>query len=239
MKTYYRDSRKLNSAYSKLHSEKGASITFALLLFLVCAVLSAVILVAGTTASGRMSNIAETDQCYYSVTSAAELIKDRLDGQTVSVINNTVIDKPMDTIMEYDVYYDDADVKTEADEDIEPKTSDGSGTAIKASDFTVKLAESYINKGEGAALETTFTLSSSPKKDELEVSIKENMDSQGNVEFTIYNTNNKNYIMKLQFAIQEKICNPPNADPDNLPADSNNKEISWHLTDMESAYDAE
>ena len=59
----------------KLNSRKGASITFALLLFLVCAVLSSVIIVAATAASGRMSKIAETDQRYYAVTSAAELLK--------------------------------------------------------------------------------------------------------------------------------------------------------------------
>ena len=62
----------------KLRSQYGASITFALLLFLVCAVLCSVIIVAATTASGRMSNLAEMDQRYYAVTSAAELMKELL-----------------------------------------------------------------------------------------------------------------------------------------------------------------
>ena len=72
----------------KLRSRRGASITFALLLFLVCAVLSSVIIVAASTASGRMSKLAETDRRYYAVTSAAELMKDLLK-QPVSIVKRT------------------------------------------------------------------------------------------------------------------------------------------------------
>lgn len=64
-----------NRIKDKLRSQMGASITFALLLFLVCAVLSSVIIVAATTVSGRMAGIAEMDQRYYSVTSASQLMK--------------------------------------------------------------------------------------------------------------------------------------------------------------------
>lgn len=69
----------------KLRSDKGASITFALLIFLVCAVISSVVLVAATASSGRISNQAETDQRYYSVTSAAELLKELIGGSKASV----------------------------------------------------------------------------------------------------------------------------------------------------------
>ena len=70
----------------KLRSEKGASITFALLLFLVCAMVSSVVIVAATTASGRMSNLAEIDQRYYAVSSAAELLGATLNGKSVKVV---------------------------------------------------------------------------------------------------------------------------------------------------------
>ena len=69
----------------KLRSETGASITFALLLFLVCSVVSIVVVVAGSAAAGRMSQRAETDQRYYAVTSAAELLCDDFKGKTVVV----------------------------------------------------------------------------------------------------------------------------------------------------------
>ena len=60
---------------NKLKTQKGASITFALLLFLVCAVISSVVIVAATTAAGRMSQLPQMDQRYYAVTSAANLLK--------------------------------------------------------------------------------------------------------------------------------------------------------------------
>lgn len=70
----------------KLKSETGASITFALLLFLVCAMVSSVVIVAATTAGGRMSNLPDIDQRYYAVSSAAELLGKALDGQVVTVV---------------------------------------------------------------------------------------------------------------------------------------------------------
>ena len=61
---------------NKIRSRRGASLTFALLLFLVCAVVGSVVLVAGTAASRRLIQIAEMDQRYYSVNSAARLLID-------------------------------------------------------------------------------------------------------------------------------------------------------------------
>lgn len=72
----------------KLDSEKGASILFALLLFLVCAVLSAVILTAATASTGRISGMADTDSRYYAVSSAARLVSDELAGGSVTVLRN-------------------------------------------------------------------------------------------------------------------------------------------------------
>ena len=72
----------------KLNSQKGASITFALLLFLVCAVISSIVIAAGSAAAGRMSGLARMDRRYYAVTSAAELLVDQIDGKTVSVVSN-------------------------------------------------------------------------------------------------------------------------------------------------------
>lgn len=78
---------------AKLKSQRGASITYGLLLFLICAVLSSVILVAATAAAGRISNLAETDQRYYSVTSAAELIKQVLEKQESTIVKNELYSK--------------------------------------------------------------------------------------------------------------------------------------------------
>jgi len=75
----------MNAMKNKIKSQKGASITFALLLFLVCSVVSIVVVVAGSAAAGRMSQRAETDQRYYAVTSAVELLCDDFKGMKVTV----------------------------------------------------------------------------------------------------------------------------------------------------------
>ena len=69
------------AVHNKICSRKGASITFALLAFLVCAVVGSVVLSAAITTSGRASGIAEMDQRYYAVSSAAQLFRDALDKQ--------------------------------------------------------------------------------------------------------------------------------------------------------------
>lgn len=74
---------------NKFRDERGASMSAALLLFLVCAVVASIIIAAGSTAAGRISNLAKSDQLYYSLTSAAQLVRDELDnegaGQPVTV----------------------------------------------------------------------------------------------------------------------------------------------------------
>ena len=74
--------RKINSV---LRSQTGASITFALLLFLLCSIIGALVITAGTAAAGRMSHLAEMDQRYYSVSSAARFLADELDGGSVKI----------------------------------------------------------------------------------------------------------------------------------------------------------
>ncbi len=74
----------MRAIHTKLRSERGASITFALLLFLVCAVVASVVLTAGTAASGRLSQQAESDRRYYSVSSAARLLQTEIESTAVT-----------------------------------------------------------------------------------------------------------------------------------------------------------
>ena len=73
----------------KACSQRGASITFALLLFLVCAIISSIVIVAATAVGGRASRMAEMDQRYYAVNSAAELLRDVLEAPTVTITTGT------------------------------------------------------------------------------------------------------------------------------------------------------
>ena len=64
----------------KLRSSRGASITYALLIFLVCAVVSSIVIVSASTAGGRMSGLKETDQRYYAAVGAARTLRNIFEG---------------------------------------------------------------------------------------------------------------------------------------------------------------
>ena len=86
-----------------LRSRTGASITFALLLFLVCAVVGALVLTAGSAAAGRVSNLAQSDQRYYSVSSAAGLLAQELSGKTVKIVQERAVTTEVTTIYKVDL----------------------------------------------------------------------------------------------------------------------------------------
>ena len=71
---------------AKLNSEHGAALTYALLCFLVCAVVGSVILTAATAAAGRFAGLTESDRRYYAVSSAARLLEDSFQDKKTVVI---------------------------------------------------------------------------------------------------------------------------------------------------------
>ena len=75
----------MNAVQRKLHDRSGATLTVALLFFIMCAAAGSVILAAATTSTGRLSELQASDQNYYAVVSAAKLIRDEIDGQTIGV----------------------------------------------------------------------------------------------------------------------------------------------------------
>lgn len=75
----------MNEVQRKLHDRSGATLTVALLFFIMCAAAGSVILAAATTSTGRLSQLQASDQNYYAVVSAAKLIRDEIDGQTIAV----------------------------------------------------------------------------------------------------------------------------------------------------------
>ena len=86
----------------KLKSENGASISFALLLFLVCATAGAVVLAAGTAAAGRLSQMVNMDKRYYSASSAASLLANEIKGKEVTIVRS--LEEVVVTTTEYDEY---------------------------------------------------------------------------------------------------------------------------------------
>lgn len=76
-----------NNILARIKSERGASLSVALLLILVCVAISASVLAASTAAVGRFAERGSADQRYYSAISAAGLFKDSLgeDGELTLV----------------------------------------------------------------------------------------------------------------------------------------------------------
>ncbi len=158
----------------KVASRRGASITFALLLFLVCAVVSSVVIVASTAAAGRMSRMAEMDQRYYAVTSAAELLCEDIAGKTATVVVTTT---------------------TQVAEGATPTvsvptipTDESSGSAL-ADDAAVQLITLRGQTGELASTSVvkTYNLATRETDDPLKCTVKETINKDGTLVLNIKN----------------------------------------------------
>ena len=64
----------------KMQSQRGASLSMALMLTLVVTTVAAVALTAATAVSGRYSQLEDMDRSYYNVTSAARMFWDEMGG---------------------------------------------------------------------------------------------------------------------------------------------------------------
>ena len=167
----------------KLKSQNGASISFALLLFLVCAVLSSAVIVAGTAAAGRLSRLAEADQRYYAVTSAAGLLSRDIGGRTVTVEYSKKTGKV---------------------------TPAGSPTIL--SDASEKLVEALSSTDEDAAdkvLQRTFQLTPDTNiaNAQLACVIKETLQRDGMLLFDVSNTSGGSggvYTLRVVFSSKMK-----------------------------------
>ena len=73
----------------KMHSQRGASLSVVLLLFLVCITVSSIVLAAATAAAGRQSDLTLADRRYYNVLSAQELLWDELENTSVEITRQT------------------------------------------------------------------------------------------------------------------------------------------------------
>lgn len=169
---------------NKIRSRRGASLTFALLLFLVCAVVGSVVLVAGMAASRRLIQIAEMDQRYYSVNSAARLLIDLMGENHEIRTEKKTVGSETKTI-----YYID-------------------GTEEKDFDLTqwnYKLALGIVKQIEADTAEETalsFTLGPEtvPEGAKLNVNITATLTGSDHVEFVVKSSeNSERYQITLRF----------------------------------------
>lgn len=113
----------MNAVQRKLQDRSGATLTVALLFFIMCAAAGSVILAAATTSTGRLAELQASDQNYYAVVSAAKLIRDEIDGETISVGQT--------------------ETKTVTTTRTEKKETDASGAEVTVVEETTKTEYSY------------------------------------------------------------------------------------------------
>jgi len=65
-------------------AQRGAALSIALLLLLICALLTSAVIAAMSAVGGQPLNLAKRDQHYYSATSAVKLLKDEIDNTSVT-----------------------------------------------------------------------------------------------------------------------------------------------------------
>lgn len=183
----------MQTIQKKLSSRRGASLTFALLIFLVCAVVGSVVLTAGTAAAGRMSKITEMDQRYYSVNSASKLLIDMIDGKTVTIIET----KPKGT---GNRTYEYEDGKEYRDDSFDSIVKEAADYYIK----NVAVSGGFVRKGLGRyALALTVG-----ENTDLNAVMNEEIKDDGSMVLTVENAVSDKqkdvYAMELSFSADIK-----------------------------------
>lgn len=215
----------------------------------MCASLSALILVAGTTAAGRISNIAETDQSYYAVTSAADLVVDMMDGDdnAVSVFevngNPVSFDKPMYQIRNEDIGME-ADPTDAIPEDdnadyVSEDSAETTDTVSTNNDMKTVLAMACAGvEGYGEGTKWTVKVAGN---DDMNVTIEPKMDDDHNLTLWVYNNKTSKKYQPFKLALQFKTTSADKNPPITVHEDyniTNSHEVKWSLARMVSSYDA-
>lgn len=207
---------------TKLNSQRGASITFALLLFLVCAVVGSVVLTAGTAAAGRMSKLAEMDQRYYSVTSAARLMRNMVEGESVTIVKTT----PTETAS-----------ANSGDPTTQPSTITLNGRTIvpPVSFETIAQDAAYSYAVLKSGNTRTLTLSVAGH-DELKVTVTETLATDGTLTFLITSASGTGeYALKETFTADVSTVLGTN---EYLKTTTETTRISWKFADLKTVTEA-
>ena len=210
----------MNMIKNKLNSQKGASITWALLIFMVCAVVGSAVLVAGTTASGRMSKLTENDQRYYAVTSTSAFLRDVL-AKKVTVVRTANMSDPDSP--EYTIVYSTASDYEPGDNTVKKLVMDlmqwhsdvvttNSDETVVITPYTTPSASEFWNKdtidfGDSDSPTITLALSETETTGDMSTAIATVSPFQfdkdnGSVTITV---SKNNYAMQLDFMLERSV----------------------------------
>lgn len=76
----------MNQITKKLNSKRGVTVIFGLVFFLFCAIVGGIVLSSAYSSAGRMSHMRDEQQAYLTVSSAAQLVRDELEGMSFTAV---------------------------------------------------------------------------------------------------------------------------------------------------------
>lgn len=182
----------------KLKSDRGVSLSVALLFFLVCAILASMLIAAATAANGRAASVIESRQDDSAAVSGARLIADQLQKDVVIIVETAEIDKDGKTTIKDPTYYETqdragAEEKTSLADFIEPKDVTKLADSSVLSASIQMMYSSYLknisNKSEdfsNVSLAKTGSVSNlEPVTSDMQISVDSEADLTADAAYTL------------------------------------------------------
>jgi hypothetical protein len=182
----------------KLKSDRGVSLSVALLFFLVCAILASMLIAAATAANGRAASVIESRQDDSAAVSGARLIADQLQKDVVIIVETAVIDQNGNTTIKDTTYYEakdstGAEGKTSLEDfaDYKKVTNEADFSVLSASIQT--MYSSYLNQisdkseafGNGSLAKTGSVSNLKPVKNDMQISVDNNENLTAEAAYTL------------------------------------------------------
>ena len=196
-----------NIVSKKLRSNDGATLLFALLFFVVCAVAGSIAMSSASGFTGSLVNVRDTDAEYYAVSSAAKYLIDALAGSEF-----TIADKKTETyesgnasVPKNPIIYTNGELKQT------PSEGEDSGDSLVLNKLK-KCFKSYTDKTggdrwtssanfkySGVAVDddTTYTINVG-SIDDLRTNLKLKMNENGGISMVVFMPDGK-YALQIDF----------------------------------------
>jgi hypothetical protein len=195
----------------KLKSDRGVSLSVALLFFLVCAILASMLIAAATAANGRAASVIESRQDDSAAVSGARLIADQLQKDVVIIVETAEIDQTGTTINET-TYYEsqdsaDAEEKTSL-ADFDENVTKPAGSVLSASIQT--MYSSYLrqisDKSEAFSNGSLAKMGSVPTLESVKSDMQISVGSDENLTADAVYTLNPDLSIDIRVSRNKAVC---------------------------------
>lgn len=198
----------------KLKSDRGVSLSVALLFFLVCAILASMLIAAATAANGRAASVIESRQDDSAAVSGARLIADQLQNDVVIIVETAKIDQTGTTINDTTYYesQDSADVEEKTSlADFDENVTKPAGSVLSASIQT--MYSSYLNKirdirdnseafSNGSLAKTGSVSNLVPVKSDMQISVGSDENLTADAAYTL----NPDLSIDIRVSRKKAVC---------------------------------